>query len=387
MGHAEIAALPSTAAAGGEPRGLAQIVARAAEAVLDRASHRHAAALGRVLHVAVDAVLPPELGAAARRERGADGLAGVLRRHDPQPRPVRRHGVGRLFRGPLRPAARDRDLSRRDRASRCSRSRTCRARPPIAIGLGVAGFMQGGFIGLYAVGARIYPAAIRITGIGWAIGVARLGAVLGPYIAGVLVAGGMGMAGSFLVFAIPLAIAAIAVTSMRSPELSAGSRVALTPPPSPGDRPARDLHVPRLARAGVLAPPRSVVTAPRSAQRNVAVASGAFRGGACGRRRGASRAHAAQRVGLTEYARRCAKAARVDAPLQSCRWHAQAHVRATKRCGQSGRPGGSGGHDVGASAASEPRRIALRATGERPAADESERVTAARTPARAARGT
>jgi AAHS family 4-hydroxybenzoate transporter-like MFS transporter len=95
----------------------------------------------------------------------------------------------------------------------------------VAIGLGVAGTMQGGFIGLYAVGARIYPAAIRITGIGWAIGVARLGAVLGPYVAGVLVAGGMGMAGSFLVFAIPLAIAAIAVSSMRSPELSAGSRV------------------------------------------------------------------------------------------------------------------------------------------------------------------
>jgi AAHS family 4-hydroxybenzoate transporter-like MFS transporter len=103
----------------------------------------------------------------------------------------------------------------------------------IAIGLGIAGFMQGGFIGLYAVGARIYPAAIRITGIGLAIGIARFGAVLGPYIAGVLVAGGMGMAGSFFVFAIPLAIAALAVTAMRSPELSAGSRVTLTPSPKP----------------------------------------------------------------------------------------------------------------------------------------------------------
>lgn len=105
----------------------------------------------------------------------------------------------------------------------------------VAIGLGVAGFTQGGFIGLYAVGARIYPAAIRITGIGWAIGIARLGAVIGPYLAGVLVAGGMGMAGSFLVFAIPLAIAALAVSSMRSPELSTGSRTApLTPAPKPG---------------------------------------------------------------------------------------------------------------------------------------------------------
>jgi MFS family permease len=103
----------------------------------------------------------------------------------------------------------------------------------VAIGLGVAGFMQGGFIGLYAVGARIYPASIRITGIGMAIGIARFGAVLGPYIAGILVARGLGMASSFLVFAIPLAIAALAVTAMRSPELSAGSRVALTPSPKP----------------------------------------------------------------------------------------------------------------------------------------------------------
>jgi MFS family permease len=93
----------------------------------------------------------------------------------------------------------------------------------ILIGLGSIGLMQGGFIGLYAVSARIYPAALRVTGIGWAAGVARFGAILGPFVAGLLVAGGMGMAGSFVVFAIPLAIAAAAVLSMRSPELDVGS--------------------------------------------------------------------------------------------------------------------------------------------------------------------
>jgi benzoate transport len=92
----------------------------------------------------------------------------------------------------------------------------------ILAGLGLIGLMQGGFIGLYAVGARIYPAGIRVTGIGWAIGIARSGAVLGPYVAGLLVAAGMGMAGSFMVFAIPLAIAALAVLSMRKPELETG---------------------------------------------------------------------------------------------------------------------------------------------------------------------
>ena len=84
-------------------------------------------------------------------------------------------------------------------------------------------------LGLYAVGARIYPATNRVTGIGWAAGVGRLGAVLGPWIAGLLVAGGMGMSGSFLVFAIPLAVAALCVSSMRSPELAEGSRVRLQP--------------------------------------------------------------------------------------------------------------------------------------------------------------
>jgi benzoate transport len=98
--------------------------------------------------------------------------------------------------------------------------------PAILAGLGTIGLMQGGFIGLYAVSARIYPSAVRVTGIGWAAGVARCGAILGPFVAGLLVAGGMGMTGSFFVFAIPLAIAALAVLSMRSPELSIGSREA-----------------------------------------------------------------------------------------------------------------------------------------------------------------
>jgi len=96
----------------------------------------------------------------------------------------------------------------------------------VLIGLGTLGVMQGGFLGLYAVGARIYPAAIRVTGIGWAAGVGRLGAVLGPWIAGQLVARGVGMSGSFLVFALPLAVAAISVSAMRSPELARSSRAS-----------------------------------------------------------------------------------------------------------------------------------------------------------------
>lgn len=99
-------------------------------------------------------------------------------------------------------------------------------------GLGVLGVMQGGFLGLYAVGAKIYPASNRVTGIGWATGVGRLGAVLGPSIAGYLVARGLGMTGTFLLFALPLAVAAIAVAAMRAPELAAPAISAARRPAS-----------------------------------------------------------------------------------------------------------------------------------------------------------
>jgi MFS family permease len=93
-------------------------------------------------------------------------------------------------------------------------------------GLGAIGVMQGGFIGLYAVGARIYPTEIRMTGIGWAAGIGRFGSILGPYLAGLLVARHVGMAGTFVAFAIPLALASLAVASMRSPELAPAARAA-----------------------------------------------------------------------------------------------------------------------------------------------------------------
>jgi benzoate transport len=99
----------------------------------------------------------------------------------------------------------------------------------ILMGLGIIGLMQGGFIGLYAIGARIYPASMRTTGIGWAIGIARPGAVAGPALAGLLVAGGMGMAGNFVVFAIPLALAAAAVVCIRSPALDSAPAARLRP--------------------------------------------------------------------------------------------------------------------------------------------------------------
>lgn len=68
---------------------------------------------------------------------------------------------------------------------------------------------QGGFTGLYGAAAKLYPTAIRSTGIGWAIGLGRSGAVAGPAIAGYLIAAGFDMSANFYFFAVPMAISGL----------------------------------------------------------------------------------------------------------------------------------------------------------------------------------
>ena len=65
---------------------------------------------------------------------------------------------------------------------------------------------QGGFTGLYSAAAKAYPTEIRTTGIGWSIGLGRLGAVLGPAAAGYFIAAGLDMSANFYIFAVPMAI-------------------------------------------------------------------------------------------------------------------------------------------------------------------------------------
>jgi len=65
---------------------------------------------------------------------------------------------------------------------------------------------QGGFVGLYAVAVKVYPTEIRSTGVGWAIGLGRSGAVLGPAAAGFLIAAGLSMSANYYVFAVPMAL-------------------------------------------------------------------------------------------------------------------------------------------------------------------------------------
>lgn len=70
-------------------------------------------------------------------------------------------------------------------------------------------FMIGTMVGLYAIVAHVFPGHVRTTGTGFAIGIGRLGAVVGPLIAGYLIAAGWQRPAYFAVLGIPTLIAAV----------------------------------------------------------------------------------------------------------------------------------------------------------------------------------
>lgn len=76
-------------------------------------------------------------------------------------------------------------------------------------------FTIGGMIGLYSVAADMYPTTLRNTGLGWGIGIGRLGAILGPYAAGVLMGIGWEQADYFLLLALPLVFAMISTLALK----------------------------------------------------------------------------------------------------------------------------------------------------------------------------
>lgn len=69
----------------------------------------------------------------------------------------------------------------------------------------------GSQILLYTFVAQFYPAAVRSTGMGWASGIGRIGAIVGPVLTGALLTLELPHQMNFLVIAIPGIIAALAV--------------------------------------------------------------------------------------------------------------------------------------------------------------------------------
>jgi len=79
----------------------------------------------------------------------------------------------------------------------------------LSVALCVGVTVQGGFNGFWALSARLYPADMRNTGVGWALGVGRVGAVLGPIVGGLLVGARVSLAVIFAIFAVSMAAAAV----------------------------------------------------------------------------------------------------------------------------------------------------------------------------------
>jgi benzoate transport len=92
---------------------------------------------------------------------------------------------------------------------------------PLLMGVAIAMgfFAQAGFIGLYSVAARLYPTQARATGIGWAIGLGRVGAIIGPAVAGVLIGLGWERSDYFTILSIPFFIGAIAIWQLKAKQL------------------------------------------------------------------------------------------------------------------------------------------------------------------------
>jgi len=77
--------------------------------------------------------------------------------------------------------------------------------------MGVGFCISGSQIGANAYVARYYPTSSRVTGISWALGIGRLGSVIGALVGGALLSANISFPALFAIVAAPAAIAALAI--------------------------------------------------------------------------------------------------------------------------------------------------------------------------------
>lgn len=76
-------------------------------------------------------------------------------------------------------------------------------------------FVQGAQAGLNALSARYYPTSMRATGVGWALGVGRLGSIVGPVLGGLLLSRAWSPRQILLFGAVPALFSAAAILASR----------------------------------------------------------------------------------------------------------------------------------------------------------------------------
>jgi len=83
-------------------------------------------------------------------------------------------------------------------------------------------FVVGGQVSLNALSSYMYPTHIRSTGVGWALGIGRMGSIVGPLLAGALVSASFGLNVNFIVFGVLCFITAMATLLIKNHEKKRG---------------------------------------------------------------------------------------------------------------------------------------------------------------------
>jgi AAHS family 4-hydroxybenzoate transporter-like MFS transporter len=89
-------------------------------------------------------------------------------------------------------------------------------------------FLVGGHIAAIALTATYYPTMARSTGLGWAIGIGRVGSIAGPLIGGVMLARDVDTPSLFMVAAVPALLASIAAFALARVTPSASAMASST---------------------------------------------------------------------------------------------------------------------------------------------------------------
>ncbi len=80
-------------------------------------------------------------------------------------------------------------------------------------------FVQGGFNGIWPTLSRLYDTRIRATGVGYTVGIGRIGAILGPLLFGYFSDLGLSINSLFVAFSIPLLVMGGCIWSIKSDKL------------------------------------------------------------------------------------------------------------------------------------------------------------------------
>jgi MFS transporter, AAHS family, 4-hydroxybenzoate transporter len=108
----------------------------------------------------------------------------------------------------------------------------------VMLGIFGAGFgIVGGQIGLNALAATFYPAIIGATGVGWALGIGRLGSFVGPVVGGIMLSYGSDTKTILFFAAVPALISAAAIAALsrfRTLAAESGTELSFATPAGRG---------------------------------------------------------------------------------------------------------------------------------------------------------